>query len=240
MDSKLQKQLLAVDTMIQNIFFDLDGTLTDPKEGITGCIQFALTRLARKVPASDELLWCIGPPLKKSFASLLESDNIELIDSALHYYRQRFAEIGIYENVVYPEVVDALQTIFASGFRVFLATSKPKVFALRVLEHFDLSRFFHGIYGSELDGRLSDKTELVAHILKAEGLNPQDSLMVGDRFYDIIGGKENGVATAAVTYGYGSSEEIEKACPDLIFHSPDDLAVYLGKTDRPASRLNPC
>jgi len=216
--------------MIHNVFFDLDGTLTDPKDGITRCIQFALSRLGREAPSNDELLWCIGPPLKRSFSRLLESDDNGLMDIALQYYRERFSEIGIYENSVYPEVATALQRIYAGGFRIFLATSKPTVFAIRILEHFDLTQFFHGIYGSELDGRLSDKADLVAHILKTEGLNPQVSLMVGDRYHDIIGGKKNGVATAAVMYGYGSREEIEGASPDFIFHSLSDLAAYLERT----------
>ncbi len=220
--------------MIHNVFFDLDGTLTDPKDGITRCIQFALGRLEREAPPNDELLWCIGPPLKQSFSRLLGSNDKELMDIALQYYRERFSEIGIFENSVYPEVVTALQRIYAGGFRIFLATSKPTVFAIRILEHFDLTQFFHGIYGSELDGRLSDKADLVAHMLKTEGLDPKVSLMVGDRFHDIIGGEKNGVATAAVMYGYGSRVEIEEAGPDFIFHSPSDFAAYLARTTDPA------
>jgi phosphoglycolate phosphatase len=216
--------------MIHNVFFDLDGTLTDPKDGITRCIQFSLGRMGREAPPNDELLWCIGPPLRRSFSLLLESDNSGLTDIALQHYRERFSEIGIYENSVYPEVVAALQRIYARGFRIFLATSKPTVFAIRILEHFSLAQFFYGIYGSELDGRLSDKADLLAHILNTEGLDPQASLMVGDRFHDIIGGKKNGIATAAVTYGYGSREEIEGASPDFIFHSPSDLVAYLERT----------
>jgi phosphoglycolate phosphatase len=158
---------------------------------------------------------------------LLEDHDGELIDLALRHYRERFSEIGIYENSVYPGIETVLQNIFMAGFHIFLATSKPAVFATRILEHFQLSRYFHGIYGSELDGRLSDKTELIAHILQTEGLDPRMSLMVGDRVYDMIGGKKNGLATAAVTYGYGSREEIEGASPDFIFHSPSDLAEHL-------------
>ena len=221
--------------MIHNVFFDLDGTLTDPKDGITRCIQSALVRLGREAPPNDELLWCIGPPLRQSFSHLLESDDNGLMDIALQYYRERFSEIGIYENSVYPEVTTALQRIYAGGFRIFLATAKPTVFALRILEHFNLTQFFHGIYGSELDGRLADKADLVAHILKAEDLKPQVSLMVGDRYHDIIGGKKNDVATAAVMYGYGSREEIEGASPDFIFHSPSDLAEYLERTTEPVA-----
>ena len=132
--------------MIHNVFFDLDGTLTDPKDGITRCIQFALGRLGREAPPNNELLWCIGPPLRQSFSRLLKSDDNGLMDIALQYYRERFSEIGIYENSVYPEVATALQRIYTGKFRIFLATSKPTVFAIRILEHFDLLPFFHCIY----------------------------------------------------------------------------------------------
>jgi len=216
--------------MIRNVLFDLDGTLTDPRDGITRCIQFSLGRLGRETPSSDDLLWCIGPPLRQSFSRLLEDHDSELLDLALQHYRERFSEIGIYENSVYPGIETALRKIRMADFHIFLATSKPTVFAARILEHFRLTHYFRGIYGSELDGRFSDKAELVAYILQAEGLDPQVSLMVGDRFHDIIGGKKNGVATAAVTYGYGSREEIEGASPDFIFHSPSDLTAYLERT----------
>lgn len=216
--------------MIHNVLFDLDGTLTDPRDGITRCIQFSLGSLGREAPPSNELLWCIGPPLRQSFSRLLEDHDNELLDLALQHYRERFSEIGIYENSVYPGIETTLQNIYRAGFHIFLATSKPTMFATRILEHFRLTRYFHGIYGSELDGRLSDKADLLAHILQAEGLDPRLTLMVGDRFHDIFGGKKNGIATAAVTYGYGSREEIEGASPDFVFHSPSDLATYLERT----------
>jgi len=213
--------------MICSVLFDLDGTITDPKDGITRCIQFSLGRLGVEAPRADELVWCIGPPLRASFSRLLRTSEDTLLDAALSHYRERFSEIGIYENVVYPGIIPALHKIRATGFRVFLATSKPTVYASRILNHFGLTQFFHGIYGSELDGRLSDKGDLVAHILKTEGLNPQLTLIVGDRSHDVIGGKKNGTVTAAVTYGYGSQDEIEEAEPDFIFRSPSGLAAFL-------------
>jgi phosphoglycolate phosphatase len=220
--------------MISNILFDLDGTITDPKYGIIRCIQFSLGRLGMEAPQADELVWCIGPPLRASFSRLLQTSENTLLDAALSHYRERFSEIGIYENAVYPGIISALQRIRATGFRVFLATSKPSVYASRILDHFGLTQFFHGIYGSELDGRLSDKGDLVAHILKSEGLDPQLTLIVGDRLHDVLAGKKNGIVTAAVTYGYGSQDEIEEAEPDFIFRSPSDLAAFLeSKTTEP-------
>jgi len=224
--------------MISNVLFDLDGTLTDPKDGITRCIQFSLGRLGREAPPTDNLMWCIGPPLKESFSRLLRTSDSAFLNEALNYYRERFSEIGIYENSVYPGIVSALQRIHASGFRVFLATSKPVVFANRILDHFGLTQFFHGICGSELDGRLSDKGDLVAHILKAERLDPKLTLIVGDRSHDVFGGKKNGIMTAAVTYGYGTHDEIQASEPDFIFHSPSDLAAFLETKGPPNKRLH--
>jgi phosphoglycolate phosphatase len=213
--------------MISNVLFDLDGTLTDPKDGITRCIQFSLDRLGREAPAADDLVWCIGPPLKESFSHLLHTSDKTLLNEALYHYRERYSEIGIYENTVYPDIVSVLQRIHATGLQVLLATSKPTVFANIVLNHFGLTQFFHSICGSELDGRLSDKGDLIAHILKTERLEPTLTLIVGDRSHDILGGKKNGIMTAAVTYGYGTIDEIKASEPDFIFHSPSDLAAFL-------------
>jgi phosphoglycolate phosphatase len=213
--------------MLSNILFDLDGTLTDPKDGITRCIQFSLDQLGVTPPRADQLTWCIGPPLRGSFSHLLNTLDNALLDQALSHYRKRFSETGMYENAIYPEITPALRKIRTAGFRVFLATSKPSVYARKILDHFDLTQFFHAIHGSELDGRLSDKGELVAHILDSENLKPQATLIVGDRSQDIIGGKKNGIVTAAVTYGYGSREEITASKPDYVFESPSDLAAFL-------------
>ena len=223
--------------MLSNILFDLDGTLTDPKEGITRCIQFSLGQLGQTSPEADQLTWCIGPPLRGSFSRLLNTTDDVLLDQALSYYRKRFSETGIYENALYPGITPALRRIRRAGFRVFLATSKPRVYAQRILDHFDLAQFFQAIHGSEMDGRLSDKGELVAHILGSEMLDPKTTLIVGDRFHDIVAGKKNGIMTAAVTYGYGSREEITATSPDFVFESPADLAAFL--ESKTAPRGNP-
>lgn len=226
----------AAPASINDILLDLDGTLTDPQLGITRCIQFSLERMGRDVPPADRLLWCIGPPLKHSFASLLASDDDDLLSIALGHYRERFADTGLYENSVYPAIPEALRTIKAAGRRLFLATSKPVVFARRILDHFGLTGFFDGTYGSELDGRRIDKTELIGYLLQREGIAHRTAMMVGDRRYDIIGGRNNGIATAAVTYGYGSSAEIATARPDFLFHHPAELAAAL--SGRPTETPN--
>jgi phosphoglycolate phosphatase len=212
--------------MLSDILFDLDGTITDPKEGITRCIQFSLDQLGLPSPGADELTWCIGPPLRGSLSRLLNTSDDALLDQALSHYRKRFSETGIYENALYQGIIPALRRIRRAGLRLFLATSKPKVYAKRILDHFDLTQFFHAVHGSEMDGHLSDKGELVAHILELENLDPGSTLIVGDRFHDIMAGKKNGIMTAAVTYGYGSREEITASKPDFIFESPSDLTAF--------------
>jgi phosphoglycolate phosphatase len=213
--------------MLSNVLFDLDGTLTDPKEGITRSIRFALEQLGVAAPDAEELTWCIGPPLRGSLARLLNTADEGLLDRALSHYRKRFSETGMFENAVYPQILPCLRRSRDAGLRLILATAKPRVFALPILDHFGLTPFFHAVHGSELDGRLTDKGALIAHILRCERLDPMATLIVGDRSHDILGGKKNGIATAAVTYGYGSREEIGASGPDFIFDTPAELAEFL-------------
>ncbi len=147
-----------------------------------------------------------------------------MLDLALTHYRKRFSEKGLFENTLYPGVVSALDDLQTAGFKLFLATSKPSVFARRILDHFEITPYFHTVYGSELDGRLSDKGILIAHIIEQEKLDPTSTVMVGDRVYDIEGGKENNVMTAAVAYGYGTRDEIDAAQPDVVFETIADLS----------------
>ena len=217
------------------LLFDLDGTLTDPKQGITRCMQYALAQLGRDVPATEALIPYIGPPLQDTFAQLLVTDDKARIDQAIAHYRTRFATTGMYENAVYPGTEAMLARLRAAGVRLFLATSKPRVFAVKILDHFELAQYFEGVYGSELDGRLSDKGELIAEVLRAEGLDPATTLMVGDRSHDIVGGRRAGVRTAAVAYGYGTRAELDAHAPDCIFASPAALADHVIEENRRAS-----
>jgi phosphoglycolate phosphatase len=210
-----------------NILFDLDGTLTDPGKGITRCIQYALQQLGETVPLSDQLTWCVGPPLRASFSKLLNTTDEPILDLALVHYRKRFSEKGMFENLLYPDVVSGLGGLREAGFSLFLATSKPRVFARQIVDHFHLTPFFLRVYGSELAGRLSDKGALISHILHREDLDPTATMMVGDRVYDIQGGKENKIMTAAVSYGYGTRDEIDTAEPDLVFETITDLTRTL-------------
>lgn len=213
--------------MLSSILFDLDGTLTDPKVGITKCIQYSLEQLSVPPPEMEQLTWCIGPPLRESFARLLKTTDDGLIEQALSFYRIRFSKTGMFENYVYQDVRHSLKRLRASGGNIFLATSKPRVFAKKILEHFKLIHYFSGVYGSELNGLLSDKGELIAHILDVESLDPGKTIMVGDRSYDVIGGKSNAIMTAAVSYGYGSMQEIISSKPDGIFDTFTALTDFI-------------
>jgi phosphoglycolate phosphatase len=191
------------------LFFDLDGTLTDPKPGITGSIQYALAKLGRPVPSQDELVWCIGPPLRASFVTLLGGE--EHADRGLALYRERFGDVGLFENSVYPDIEAVLASLGQSHPRMFVATSKPHVFAKRIIEHFGLSRHFEHVFGSELDGTRVHKNDLLAYALQQTGTDPSSALMIGDRSHDVLGAKANGMAAIGVTYGYGSREELISA-----------------------------
>ncbi|MBN9393153.1 MAG: HAD hydrolase-like protein [Chloroflexi bacterium] len=209
-----------------HLFFDLDGTLTDPKEGIVASFVYALDRLGRRDLTSANLDWCIGPPLRESFARLLATDDPDLIEQAVSLYREYFAATGLFENFVYPEVVETLQ-LLKKDFQLLIATSKPAVYARQILEKFELAGFFEAIYGAELDGRYSNKGELIGLILEQEQLSPAQVLMIGDREHDILGAKRNTILAGGVTYGYGSEAELTGAGATYLFHRPSQIPTTL-------------
>ncbi|WP_291850436.1 HAD family hydrolase [Bradyrhizobium sp.] len=192
------------------IFFDLDGTLTDPKPGITKSIQYALQRLDHPaIPTDDELTWCIGPPLRTSFVRLLGGEHSA--DRAVSLYRERFSDVGLYENAVYDGIDEVLTALRASGHRLFVATSKALVFADRIIDHFGLRDHFERVFGAELDGTRADKSDLLQYALKETAVDPSKTLMVGDRSHDMVGARNNGMKGIGVLYGYGSREELLEA-----------------------------
>jgi phosphoglycolate phosphatase len=213
-----------------NLLFDLDGTLTDPFQGITKSISFALNMLGRKSPPRENLRWCIGPPLKKSFAKLLASDDDALAEKALSCYRERFGVVGLFENEIYDGILDALEALQDNGHTLYVATSKPAVYAERIIDHFGLYRYFRRIYGSELDGTRNDKTILISHILQRESIAASETLMIGDREHDILGAKENGVYGLGVLWGYGTKDELEASGAHAFFKNPQELvAAFKGE-----------
>lgn len=213
--------------MIKNILIDLDGTLTDPKVGITTSARYGLEKIGH--PISDEINidWIIGPPLKASLAKILnvEADHV-LAEQALMGYRERFAVKGLYENHVFEGVAETLAELKRRGYRLFVATAKPTVYAKQILEHFDLAQYFTDIHGSELNGDRTNKAELIQYILAQQQLQADQCLMVGDREHDIFGARHNGIETIAVSYGYGSQEELEVAQPKYKIDRFNQLLDY--------------
>src|SRR5215210_2002596 len=138
---------------IRNILFDLDGTLTDPFEGITNCLRYSLENLNIPSPRTEEPASYIGPPLRQTFSQLLRSSDEALIERALALYRERFAGTGLYENRIYANVPEMLTELTNSSYNLFVATSKVKVYAERILDHFSLGSYFVGVFGSEPGGR---------------------------------------------------------------------------------------
>ncbi len=208
---------------IRDIFLDLDGTLTDPKPGITGCIQHALRELGADVPHADELEWCIGPSLWHSFGQMLGQDGP--VDEAIALYRERYTDTGLFENAVYDGVPEMMQRLAATGARLHLATAKPHVYARRITAHFGLADFMEFEFGSELDGTRVDKADLLAHALEETGARPETSLMIGDREHDAIAAKANGIKAWGVLYGYGTREELQKAGVAALFAEPGQIAL---------------
>lgn len=205
----------------QNLLFDLDGTLTDPKEGITRSIAHALTQLGHRPPHIDELEWCIGPPLAESFAKLLGAKTHT--PQAIEFYRERYKTVGMFENTPYPKITDILTELGLRGFTLYVCTSKPKAFADPILKHFAMDGHFKWIYGAELDGVRGDKADLIAYILERESLSAKSCLMIGDREHDVIAARKNGVPNVGVRWGYGSHEELTRAGAERILNSPEEL-----------------
>lgn len=202
------------------VLFDLDGTLTDPKPGITACIRHALAGLGRTPPDADDLLWCIGPPLGQSFATLLDTVDDTLIARGLALYRERFGAVGLFENAVYPGIAEAVAAVRAAGIATYVATSKPHVYATRIVAHFGLDPLFDGVYGSELDGARVEKGDLIAHALAEQRLDPARVVMIGDRQHDAIGARRCGVRVIGVTWGYGTEAELRAHGAEAIADAP--------------------
>ena len=215
--------------VIENILIDLDGTLTDPKLGITTCIRYAMQKLGRSLADEVDLDWCIGPPLKASLAKLLQSDNDKLAEQALSLYRERFSTIGLFENEVYPNVAETLEKLQQQGYRLYVATAKPTIYAEQILAHFDLAKYFKKIYGSELTGEHTNKGELITYLLAQENLDATATVMVGDREFDILGARRNGLQSIAVSYGYGTAEEFAQAQPNHMIRNFSALMTALDR-----------
>lgn len=218
--------------MSQVILFDLDGTLTESGEGIINCVQYALEKLGKKEEHPENLQCFIGPPLKEQFmkyAGLSEEEG----EKAVVYYRERYTTTGIFENRLYPKIPELLELLKINNKILAVASSKPEVYVKQILEHFQIADYFTAIVGSELDGRRTEKAEVIEEALRRMHLEEERDkvLMVGDRSHDVRGAISCGLQCIGVAYGYGSREELEKAGAVYIADSVEDLGILASPND---------
>ena len=217
--------------MFDYILFDLDGTLTDPKEGITKSVQYALADFGIDEKNLDKLEVFIGPPLKESFIEFYdfnEQDALKAVDK----YRERFVVTGIFENKIYKGIPELLKELHERGCKISIASSKPTVLVERILDYFDIAKYFDYVVGSEMDGRRTKKEEVVEEALRQmvpQNVDRRNVAMIGDRKFDIEGARAFGLTGIAVSYGYAPEGELEAAGADYIVDSVEELKNALLK-----------
>ncbi len=213
--------------MIDIILFDLDGTLTDPKEGITNCVKYALSSVGVFETDMNRLMRFIGPPLVDSFMGIYGYPKDESL-ALVAKYRERFSTVGLFENALYDGVKEMLDKLKREGKTIVLATAKPIVYAMRIAEHFDIAKYFDLMCGAELDGSVNHKHEVIELALKRLG-NPDKArvVMVGDREQDIDGAHVNGIKAIGVHFGYAEKGELENAGADYFADDMEELTELL-------------
>ena len=210
------------------IIWDLDGTLTDPADGITRSVQAALRHFGLSA-SREELLDFIGPPLADSFAGKF-GFSPKQCEEAIRYYREYFSKTGIFENRVYPGIPELLRQIQAAGKQNFLASSKPEVFCRKILDHFSILEPFSQVAGSNLEGKRAEKHAVLQYLLEQSGIDPAKAVMIGDRKFDVLGAAEFSIPCIGGLWGHGSREELEKAGAAAAVSAPEELSrLLLGK-----------
>lgn len=208
------------------ILLDLDGTLTDTEEGVVNSFLHGLAKIGVTVEDRSSMKWIIGPPIQdsyKRFLSCTDDEAKELLAGYREYYNDR----GILENKLYDGVREMLYRLYECGKVLYTATSKPEVFAKRILDSHGVSKYFKYIYGSTLDGSISTKEEVLLHIIDSERLDISECVLIGDTKYDIIGAREIGMDVICIKYGFGTDEEFNEYPPDLLLEMPSDVADVL-------------
>ena len=202
--------------MFDYLFFDLDGTLTDPALGITNSFKYALNYFGLEIPSYETLCSFIGPPLPDTFRNLLHFSD-DKVSEGVAKYREYFAEKGLLDNSVYPGIQELLSYLKDSGKKLVVATSKPEIFSVRIIEHFGLSKYFENVCGSLMNETRSKKDEVISYAIERNNITDKSKiLMIGDRKHDILGAKKVGLKSCGVLFGYGSREELETAGADFI------------------------
>ena len=213
--------------MYKVILFDLDGTLKESGEGITKSVQYALERIGKPEPDLERLKVFVGPPLMEMFMKYAQIDE-ETAKRAVEIYRERYSVTGIFENAVYPGIEDMLAQLKKKGYVLAVASSKPEVYVRRILDYFGLTPYFTEIGGSEMDGRKTNKTEVIEDVLHR--LHMEDHrdqvIMVGDKEHDVYGARKSGLECIAVSFGYGTEEELKQAEPLKIVDSAEEIVNF--------------
>lgn len=213
--------------MYRAILFDLDGTLTQSGEGITKSVQYALEKLGKPEPDLKKLEVFVGPPLLQQFMKYAGLDE-ETAVKAVEYYRERYTDVGIFENRPYPGVEEMLEGLKRKGYILAVASSKPERFVRRILDHFHLTGYFQEIVGSEMNGGRTSKAEVIEEALLRLHMSGcrKDVIMVGDKEHDVLGAREAGISCVAVSYGYGTEEELKNAAPLKTVHSAGEVLDF--------------
>ncbi len=213
--------------MYRVILFDLDGTLTDSGEGIMKSVQYAIEKLGLEVPPLEELRGFVGPPLMEQFMSFCQIPE-SMGRKAVEYYRERYSIVGLYENTPYEGIQRTLAVLKEQGYMLGVASSKPEYFVEKILKHFSMYEYFDTVVGSELSGQRTRKSEVVEEALRRLGCDQrrEEVVLVGDRKYDVLGARDMGVDCIAVSYGYGSWEELNEAGPVAIVSSTNELEDF--------------
>lgn len=206
------------------VLFDLDGTLTDSGEGIINCAQYAFEKMGYPVPPREQMGVFVGPPLTETFADF--GIPRERTDEAVQVFRERYVPIGKFENTPYPGIREALETLRGRGYVLYVATSKPEVTAVEILEHFDLAKYFDCICGADLEGKRDSKEDVITYLLAKAGRDAEKT-MVGDTKYDVLGAAAHGIPTIGVSWGYGDVEEMRQAGAKAIVHTMQELLDQL-------------
>ena len=208
------------------ILFDLDGTLIDSEVGIVTSIEYALGKLGAPLPSRDILRTWIGPPLRATFPLAL-GDDAEAVEQAVALYRERFSTIGWREHTVYDGIGEAIETLAARGATLAVVTSKPDLYAGRIVESLPFGARFERVYAVTPDSRVSEKAGLIAQALADFGRPAAQAAMIGDRHFDIEGARANGVRAIGAGWGFGSLDELRAAGADAIVEAPPLLAAVL-------------
>lgn len=212
--------------MPKTILFDLDGTLTDSGEGIIKSSAMVLEKYGLPVPSYEEMRVFVGPPLHETFHKFGVPK--EKCDDAVELYRARYNTVGLFENFPYPGIRELLEALKAQGHRLFVATSKPEEMSVRILEHFDLAKYFEIIAGATLDRSRLEKSDVIAYLLQQAG-SVENCIMIGDTVFDVVGAAAHKIPTIGVAWGYGKVEDMKNAGAMAIAETPEQLLELLNR-----------